>query len=187
LAGNQISTTGVSLLTQSPLFGQLTDLGLSSNFIDDGGFAILASSPRMQLARLDMGNNVIHLSNVRRMALLARLQDLTSLNLSNNRLHLPGPIGKVLAGVGWSRLTHLDLDSTGFDDKGVRALAEAPQLSRLRTLSLCGNEISVAGVTALAASPYLGGLRRLGLNHNPCSLSDAATLMARFGKAVCLY
>jgi hypothetical protein len=47
---------------------------------------------------------------------------------------------------------------------GARALAGSPHLSGLTALSLCEQSIEVAGVEALATSPHLAGLRYLHLH-----------------------
>jgi len=182
---NQISTTGMAILAQSPLLGQLTELSLRGNVIDDGGFALLVSSPQLRLRRLDLGANVLRLTNRRALALLPKLCQLSSLSLSDNH-HLEPEVIKSLTRINWSRLTELSLDHTGIDDEGARALAQAPGLSRLTALSLIGNKISVEGAIALAESPYLGDLRRLWLWRNSFSSGAAAALRARFGNAVLL-
>ncbi len=187
LDNNQISTTGVAILAQSPLLGQLKDLSLRGNVIDDGGFALLISSPQFRLARLarlDLKGNMLQFTNPRRIALLPRLSDLSSLNLSDNRLH-PAVV-EALAGINWTRLTQLYLDGAEIDDLGARALARSPGLCRLTTLSLYGNQISVLGAEALAQSPYLGNLRRLRLGKNNFLSGAAAALGARFGNALVL-
>jgi uncharacterized protein (TIGR02996 family) len=71
-------------------------------------------------------------------------------------------------------------------DDGLRALAAAPRLASLRSLSLCavyGDEgvstrLTAAGVAALAASPHLAGLTALDLSRNDVGDEGARALAA---------
>ena len=67
------------------------------------------------------------------------------------------------AGAG---LEELDLTKNLVGDAGARALAESPNLNRLRRLNLNENHIGEEGAEALAASSRLPALAELGLSHN---------------------
>jgi uncharacterized protein (TIGR02996 family) len=65
-----------------------------------------------------------------------------------------------------SGLRFLGVDACVLRDADVEALADAPPLAGLTTLTLEQNGFSMAGVWAVLRSPYLTGLRRLALGGN---------------------
>jgi hypothetical protein len=84
------------------------------------------------------------------------------------------------------QLTHLNLQSSGIGDEGVRALAGSPILTSVTDLNLLWCLFGEAGARALAQSPFL---QRLDLRC-PSFLAGTAAegvLRARFGNRVGFY
>src|SRR5262249_3448096 len=65
-----------------------------------------------------------------------------------------------------SGLRVLGVDACEFTDADVEALADAPPLAGLTTLTLEQNRIGVPGMWAVLRSPHLRGLKRLALGGN---------------------
>jgi hypothetical protein len=92
----------------------------------------------------------------------ACLGGLVSLDLGNNyaREDLPGVIARA------GRLRELSVDSCRNGPEVVRAIAENPRLSGLRTLNLADTHLDDEALERLARIPHLAGLRFLDLNMN---------------------
>ena len=65
-----------------------------------------------------------------------------------------------------AELRQVNLSFNPLQDRGVRAIAEATQLTQLTTLYLWSVGCGVLGARALAASPVLRGLERLNVGGN---------------------
>src|SRR5262249_35640971 len=93
---------------------------------------------------------------------LPALHGLAWLDLSKNDLGDAGALA--IAAAPWERLAGLRLYNARVRPEGMRALAAAPSLARLRHLDLQDNAFGDVGVRAIAESPHLGALDRLNIN-----------------------
>jgi len=71
----------------------------------------------------------------------------------------------------------LDLGNNRLSGSALVNIAEAPQLSNLRSLWLEHNTIGMQGIEALVASPILGQLQELRLQGNRLTDKSAAELL----------
>ncbi len=83
-----------------------------------------------------------------------------------------------------SRLKELTLARNEIRTEGAIAIAGMRQLIALESLDLVGNGIADAGAKAIAQSPYLGGLKELRMSRNPIRKKSWAMLELRFGMAL---
>lgn len=152
LSGTYISSS-VETLTLSPFLTKLTTLILDKGWLGDKkGAEILASAPSMKSLRcLSLRHSSLVNRSLQALAGSAHLAGLTVLDLSEN--------------------DRISLD-------GVRALAESPQLTNLRALSLAGIILRTEGVQALANSPSLASLEVLDLAKCGLEAADARALLA---------
>jgi uncharacterized protein (TIGR02996 family) len=116
-------------------------------------------------------------ASVGRLAAAGCLEQLEALVLHGCGLTADG--ARVLAGVPFRCLVHLDLGANEIGDPGLAALAASPGLRSLRVLRLGATDLGPEGVEALAGSPYLGDLEKLSLGAN--ELNDPA--VARLARA----
>jgi uncharacterized protein (TIGR02996 family) len=143
-SGSDLGPEGAALLARSESLAGLEELDLSGCRLEDAGAEALAASPvlrRLRVLRLGPAageTNAIGDGGV--IALAA---------------------APVLAGVH-----ELDLSDNSFSIDGARALAESPQLGRLRVLRVTGNHLGFGPVGCLGVitSPSLPRLRELDLS-----------------------
>jgi uncharacterized protein (TIGR02996 family) len=83
------------------------------------------------------------------------------------------------------QLTRLKLDTVPLGDAAVTALAQAPELSRVRLLSLRATGITDQGVNALVWSAHLACSEALYLDYNDVT-DQAARFVAASPRSVCL-
>lgn len=112
-------------------------------------------------------------AGVRRLAETGCLDQLTTLMLHG--CGLTSASARLLAGVPFQTLTHLDLGSNEIGDRGLGWLAAAPHLRSLRNLGLGANALGPVAVEALAGSPYLGDLEEI--NGGANDLVDTAIIL----------
>ena len=96
------------------------------------------------------------------------LRRVSILDLSNNHIRDKG-VRLLAESPNVGNLEGLNLSSVGLGDVGARALAASPHLVGLRELYLCDNRITRAGVRALAESPLVQQLEILSLRFNECA------------------
>uniref|UniRef100_A0A0G4FVG0 Ion transport domain-containing protein n=1 Tax=Chromera velia CCMP2878 TaxID=1169474 RepID=A0A0G4FVG0_9ALVE len=150
---------------------------------DSRGGALLSSAP-IFLEELDLSQNRLRVScmeTLRFLLVFSRLQNLRSLNLSDNPL---GPAGVQVLGRGLGGaenalpLQTLKLARTGAKLEGIKALVEglkAKKTVSLQTLDLGGNFLGAPGVRAFAEAVTEGGvpdLKVLILNSVEATLRD---------------
>jgi hypothetical protein len=87
-------------------------------------------------------------------------------------------VAGILAGERLPALRHLGLQNCPYADELAGAVAAAPVVARLQTLSLSMGSLGDEGATALLSGQPLTHLRRLDLHHNYLSESMAARLPA---------
>src|SRR5262249_44918662 len=78
--------------------------------------------------------------------------------------------------LGLPKLTPLRLGTPALGDVNVTALAQSPDFSGLRLLSVRGAGITDEGAAALAASPHLALTEGLYLDYNQVSVATARAL-----------
>ncbi|WP_242614216.1 STM4015 family protein [Actinomadura roseirufa] len=78
----------------------------------------------------------------------------------------PGDYAPILTGERLPALRHLGLENGGFQDELAEALATAPVVARLESLSLALGMLSDRGAEALLTGQPLTHLRRLDLHHH---------------------
>jgi uncharacterized protein (TIGR02996 family) len=127
----------------SPLLRRVGRLALPDNPIGPLAQALDRSPSLDLLAALDLAGCDPGPDGVAVLAGVARLGQLATLNLNGNR----------------------EVDSNRLDSAGVRALADSPHLSGLRSLSLAENGLTAEDLLSLVA-PWFSGLRRLNLRSN---------------------
>lgn len=125
------------------------------------------------LTTLDLCGNSIGVDGVAAILGSATFEQLEVLKLAENPL---GDEGVAL--LCESTCLSGDLTRTGLSDDGVRRLASAPQLSRIKELSLSDNKIESKGACHLALSPFVEELEYLNLGRcriGPEGLAAIAT------------
>ncbi|MEV4110973.1 STM4015 family protein [Nonomuraea sp. NPDC049695] len=89
-----------------------------------------------------------------------------------------GDVAGILGGGRLPRLRHLGLQNSEIQDDLAAAVAAAPVVARLETLSLAMGGITDAGVEALLSGQPLTHLRRLDLSYHAISAAMRARLTA---------
>jgi Ran GTPase-activating protein (RanGAP) involved in mRNA processing and transport len=142
-------------LFDSPGSRNLRELDFSGYGLRDAGVARLcAAAWAGTLTYLDLSRNYLTDEALRELARSGRFKSLRTLHLNFNSVyHQPG------AGAHES-----------ITDAGLRVLAECPDLTNLRVLTLSGTRITAAGVDAVLNAPHW---RLTGLHLAECQLRPA--------------
>src|SRR5262249_46475703 len=148
LAGNRFGVAGIETLRQVFLLGEVAEVDLSDNELEDEGFSTLLRY------WWSGGRWLANLPRVRRLL------------VAGNGITSTGAIDLAETAEKMPRLTELDLAHNALGTPGVEALATSPHLRGLRRLNLSRNHLGPAGVEVLAASGHLTGLTRLDLSGN---------------------
>ncbi|GII90443.1 STM4015 family protein [Sinosporangium siamense] len=90
-------------------------------------------------------------------------------------------LGPLLSGERLPALTHLGLENSEFQDDIALAVAHAPIVARLESLSLALGALSDEGAAALLSGQPLTHLKRLDLRHHFLSPTMAAKVESTFG------
>jgi uncharacterized protein (TIGR02996 family) len=143
--GGSLSAAGVTALLESPLFVNLTSLGVNDH-ASRASLALLEGveqyQPGPRLRNLELRSAHLGDDGFRLLAAARSLSGVTRLNLQSN---------------------HVNADR-------ARLLVESPAFANLRILLLMGNPLGNAGTAALAQSPHLPELRVLDLSF--CQVGD---------------
>jgi uncharacterized protein (TIGR02996 family) len=186
LRANKIVDAGLRILAESPLLGQLDTLGLVHNELTDAGVAALAASTHAAgLTSLDLAQHIgIGDAGACAIAGSPHLSRLTTLSLgvgglANDTGYCDAAVRRRTIGVtevGARALASspslaglIDLDLSGhtlLGDAGLRALAEATAMRRLKNLRLSWCSIQGPGLRALGEAPFAQELALLDLNGN---------------------
>ncbi len=180
LSGNLLRDKGCRALA-SGAWGSLTQLDLSNTQLASPGLRALLASPALTgLTRLDLSSNYIGAAGATALA-GAEPRRLTWLHLGLTNLRAEG--ARALAeSNSLARLRVLWLNSNNLDDEGVAALAGSPNLPHLRELHLDGN-VESAGAQALIEAPQLARVRQLSLRSSYITHHERERLSARYGPA----
>jgi hypothetical protein len=197
---NFLGLPGSRALADSPLAARLTNLDLSSCYIDDRSLAVLARCPRLAgLTVLELGNHRLSEEGVWELLGATFAARLVRLGLAGSWSEYPGLVDspedasriqdagvKILAeGAGrLPRLAWLDLRKGGLTAAAARILADSPLLERLAWLDLRRNRLGDEGASILAALRPWPRLARLDLRDNGISPAIGHRLRARFGERV---
>jgi uncharacterized protein (TIGR02996 family) len=172
----RISSRAVRLpLRDARFWASLEELDM-----DDGGFPArgiegLAEAVAPRLRRLSLGGTPLDPAEMRRLAEAPAVSALDRLDLSGSPL---GPQGAAALAALPAAPCLLNLCRCRIGDKGLKALAAWPGLTRCRELWLTANGITDAGLRALAASPHAAGLAGLVLYANRITDAGASRLLA---------
>ncbi|HET6711028.1 hypothetical protein [Amycolatopsis sp.] len=174
LSRNQLTEAGARHLAAEVRFPALEHLDLSGwtsspyysrpavqPIGDDGVRAWAGSATAAGLKSLNLSATGLGTEGLLTLLRSARLERLTELNLSGNRL------------AGWPAdvplppaVRTVDLSDCGLDDDAIRALTSSGPMPALTAISLAYNTIGTAGARALAAWGALPGLWQLNLYDN---------------------
>jgi uncharacterized protein (TIGR02996 family) len=158
----------------SPFLPRLISLDLSDWVREQSFAALLPVLRATRLSALYLRRLWLTNADAQRLADLAQLSSLTTLDLSSSRLGQGGATA-LAESPHLANLTSLDLGFNAIRDKGAKALASSPYLQHLRVLILRRNGIGGPGVTALVRSSNMDNLRWLDMAGN---YINAATVQA---------
>ena len=191
--GCRIKSTAIRNLTRAEWARQLRVLSLESNWIDDKGVTILASSGILRSIRiLNLNWNAMSAAGLMPLAAEGVMPELTTLELNApEEKHFRGTQAEMeefLRTLTLPKLRHLDLSRWPLGDCGAIALAANPSFVNLRSLDLSFCKIGPKGAAAICESPYLSNLLNLHLDFNDigdgiASLRDCTVLphLSRIG------
>lgn len=200
--GGYFTDEDAALLAASPHVRRLTSLHLHGGPTPEGLITLLASPNLQGLRRLDCetthlsGPSLAALGRIDHPALaelrlfgadlgpegarhLARapfLPRLRSLALSVTHLGTQGMLALLAAPL--VELQHLEITAERMTVGAIKALAQSPYLSNLRSLTLSEDQMGLGPMKALARSPRLGQLDRLDLQGNHLE-DECVTLLAQ--------
>ncbi|MBH25352.1 MAG: hypothetical protein CMH57_13050 [Myxococcales bacterium] len=166
LGSNRIGVEGLRALAASTRLGALEHLGLSDNALTAESIRALLQGARLDLTSLDLSRNRLGLDAIEALSRAPELVRLTRLDLSHNQI---GPDAAAALGgsLALGGLLELNLDDNHLGDLGVDRLSRSERASGLLRLSLRHNAITPDGASVLAQSPSLAGVARLDLRDNP--------------------
>jgi hypothetical protein len=144
-------------LRQCPHLGNLRELRLDGNGLNDTQVRLLASCPSLLAGNEQVGSAGI--------AALADGKPWPALEVLTAWGCALGDAGlrHLLRSANFPRLTALLLAGNGLTDEGVLALVRSPLLARLERLELAGAALSHDGLRSLVEAPQAAGLRELQL------------------------
>lgn len=168
----QIRGTGLKAIANSENCASLRSLILGTNRITQSGVKALANSKCVSgLRHLDLSYNPLGPKGVQSLAEGDALRNLISFEypmLDDERKDLRIEDSKIFfSKVDWPFLRYLNFSGVPVGANGVKALANSPQLARLRILKLSDTKLRDTGVTSLLTAPGVEGLLQLDLSENP--------------------
>ncbi|MEQ8791217.1 MAG: TIGR02996 domain-containing protein [Pirellulaceae bacterium] len=144
----------VERLAALPALAGIRHLGFERSWLAHGAEALGRSPHLAALETLDLRNNGIGAATLRDLAHSSCLPALRQLLLGRNRGLGDDGVRLLAAAPLMRRLRGLDWSGCGVGDAGARTLATCRCLSGLDWLDLTENSISLAGFDMLLASPY---------------------------------
>ncbi|MDY3562846.1 TIGR02996 domain-containing protein [Gemmata sp. JC673] len=185
LGETKLSGAAIRELATTDFLARATELRLTRCYVGVKGMAALAAAPAPNLRKLALGETELKARGVFKLCDAPWADGLTELDLMRNAVDDDALAD--MAGSGrFTNLRHLDLRVNSPDlegctiaigDRGVMALAAAPNLARLRSLNLYRTRVTARGVEALLNSPHL---RLAGLELGGYDLgSDLPAVLAR--------
>ncbi len=159
----QLTDSQLCPVLGSPYCPRLRALDVGQQLLTARSMLALADCPRMdELSELKVDHNRIQDDGLRALARSPHLTGLRKLVAFNNAL-TDGGVAAVAASATLAGLTQLKLGGA-IGAAGVRALADSPHLTRLRSLELVDYAAGAEGARALAASANLWQLEALALS-----------------------
>jgi uncharacterized protein (TIGR02996 family) len=183
LGVTRVTARGVATLLDSPLWGRLTELSLST--VWDPGLTACrqlgAGLAQSRLTRLHLafegGGGAVGETLVRALTGAPNWGPLRHLALWNCRL--PRDLRALVTCPHLAGLTGLFLHHTYLTRRQIHQLADCPHLANLTTLALHGDDtIGPSALKILLASPHLGRLTRLLVDHTVIGDEGLALLTA---------
>lgn len=176
---------------QAPWTGQLAELRLQINHLEDQGIGNLVKASWPKLRKLFLGNNKIGPSGVETLSRSDMVAHLETLGLSLNAVQDLGT-QRLAQSPLLANLQELDLSSSRIGQEGVQSLSQSIHLVRLERLVLRGNPLTSAGWQAFEDPARLSTLRELDIRGSygrteqygavPVAAPDA--LRERFGEGL---
>ena len=163
LSSNGLSGGHLRVLAEAPWVGQIKDLDVSFNRLqDEAGIVGKAAWP---LRRLMLGVNGIGPEGVRKAVRWKPIDQIKSISFGVNGL---GDLGTewFVESPLLTNLEELDLSSNQITSLGVATIAASRSLASLKRLNLRANQIDAAGVEAIRESSRLKSLELVDLRAN---------------------
>lgn len=169
LSETNLSSAAVQGIAATGFLARATELGLTRCRVEPKGVAALARVPAPNLRKLSLGEAGLKNSGVFELCAAPWADALTDLNLMRNAIDDEALVAMAESG-RFVNVRHIDFRVNSPDleggcraaigDRGVSALAAAPNFSRLRYLNLYRTRVTARGVEALLNSPHcrLAGL-----------------------------
>jgi hypothetical protein len=159
----KLSGKKVRVIASSGFMRRATEIGLTRCRVNAKLMTVLAREAAPRLRKLKLGETGLRTDGARALCEAEWCDNLTHLDLMRNELDDDALVA--MAGSGrFVNVRKLDLRVNSPDlspsckaeigDKGLMALADAPNFARLRHLNLYRTRVTVRGVEALLNSPY---------------------------------
>jgi uncharacterized protein (TIGR02996 family) len=178
LSSTGLTDAGVERLAGTAHLAGLVELRLVGNAIGDAGLTALAGSPHLrQLRSLNLSGNPLGAAGARRLADSPLLGGLRHLGFGSRSSRSAFPARELLSAPALAGLNWLSLPGERLGQTGARALAEASQLNRLARLHLGGCGLGDAEAVVLAGCPHLASLVELDLSWNNIGDEGARALL----------
>lgn len=171
VSGNTFTAEGMSALTTAPFAANLHTLNLSSCDLDTAAFGALASGVFPALKTLDVSYNAG--GGPAAVAGAPFFRGLEVFRATYNESGIA--VALAIAGVGFTQLRELNLNSNHLSDDAIIALARSKAVTKLIALDLSDNPFGLEGVRALAAAD-LPLLESLDLSRVPMGRPGAQAL-----------
>lgn len=176
---------------RAPWTGQLTELRLQINHLEDQGIGNLVKASWPKLRKLFLGNNKIGPSGVEILSRSNMVIQLETLGLSLNAIQDLGAQRLVQSSL-LANLKELDLSSCGIGQTGAHSLSRSIHLVRLERLVLRGNPLTSSGWQAFEDPAHLPSLRELDIRgsfgrteqYGTVTVAAPDLLRGRFGEGL---
>lgn len=172
----RMSHQDLDRVLNNPVLAQFTHLGFSNCRFDPQAARLLAASPHLGgLTGLDLGGgNNIGDDGLEALTQAPWFAQLEHLDLWSSGVGAAGM--RALADAPMTRLRHLKVSHNKLRAAGAIALAQAQRWPALEQFEAHGILCGDAGATALAAAPWLAQLKSLSFSRNALTASSAAPL-----------
>lgn len=138
-------------LVHAPAFERLTALGLCNTPIGDAGLATFIAAGRLHALEIDLRSAGLSVKGVNHLLDALPEKGLRRLQLGGNKLD-DAVAARIAKWAGAAAIEKLDLGTDAIGDKGVLALAAAPNLGSLRSLVMTGCKAGAKAQAKLIAA-----------------------------------
>lgn len=179
LSGGWTCARAVAQLVEAPGAQPIRELQIHDNSLSPNGLQALAESAFFgQLTRFEMSHS--HYPGALLVEALAAAREPGNLrHVAFAFCHLQGADITRFAQMAWLQtVEHLELTDQPLGPNGVRALANSPNLPRLRILNLSNTRPGRRGIQALGDSGRFRTLRMVDLSHNALGPATIKPLIA---------